>query len=135
MSEITNLILEATTGESYTTERYRLEKETDTRARNLERAPYGDTWFAVGDGRREPAPVTLSIVIRSSTLREALDEVQDVMRILDSIETLRWGEFHRPILGLSRVTRTQALLGYRLNIELLPTGPRWLDDLGNEAYL
>jgi len=135
MSGLTNLILEGSTGLLYSTERYTLKPETEKRDQSAERAPYGDTWFLIGDGKRSPQAVGFTVQIRANDLRTAIDELQDLQAVLDTVTLVRWGEFYRPVLGLDAVTRSQTLLGYRVDISLWPSGPTWLDDLGQPATI
>lgn len=135
MSEITNLILEASDGTLYSTERYEFQPERHQVDQTAERAPFSESWFLVGDGKRRPSTLRFAVQIRASELRSAIDELQHLKGVLELIETVRWGEYSRAMLGLARVVPQQTLRGYRVDIEVWPSGPKWVDDHGTEVEL
>ena len=136
MTIITDLILEASDGTTYTTERYRLAPDAIEMAARLERPPFSNSWFVIGDGKRLPAPLAFSIKIRETDVRSAIDDLQDLRNVLASIETLRWGEYHRPILTtLASVASPTGVKGFNVEIRLAPSGPSWLDEFDQEVSL
>lgn len=132
---ITNLTIEASDGSVFTTERYELQPNRTTVEQRAERAPFSETYFLAGDGKRNAEPVEFTINLRDSTLRSAVDALKDLRSVLTLATTLRWGEYHRPILGLRSIVPQQVLLGYRVDVTLWPSGPAWLDEYDNETSL
>lgn len=135
MSEVTNLTIEASDGSVFTTERHELQATRLTPEQRAERAPFSEAYFLVGDGMRNVEPVEFTIHLRDSTLRSAVDALKDLKAVLTLATTIRWGEYHRPILGLRSVVPQQVLLGYRVDITLWPSGPSWLDENDEEVTL
>jgi len=119
----------------YTTERYLRRGDAITYASTGYRAPMGDTWFLVGDGKRNPTPLEFDLHIRKTELRDAEAELNEVLTIIEDIETVRWGPYTRTILGPRGAIPTPAVGGYRLSVSLWPAGPTWTDDIGTPVQL
>lgn len=132
---VTNLILEAASGASYTTERYTRRAEPITYASEARRAPFSDQWFLIGDGKRETGPLEFDLHIRDTDLRKAEDELNEALEILEDIETIRWGPYKRAMLGLRAAVPIPVVGGYRLQVSAWPAGPEWADDLDQPAKI
>lgn len=110
-------------GPSLNIKKFSILERSQEYAKKVERVPYTDTWFSVGDGRAVPAPYGISVTIGGATQEECITALTTLHQACLGATALVMfpsnssTQYSYSVDGIIAFSSTPRVVGYNVTIE------------------